>query len=67
MGSEFLWPEEIDRQLNWPPGTAARLVRRGKLPHYILPDGSVRFRWEEVNTLVRRVPTPTADAAGGGS
>jgi YD repeat-containing protein len=28
----------------------------GKLPHYILPDGSIRLRWDEVEPLVRRMP-----------
>jgi hypothetical protein len=49
-------PEEIDRALNWALGTAARLARRRRLPHYVLPDGSLRFCWEEVEALVRHVP-----------
>ena len=43
----LLYPEEIDKRLNWPPGRAERLARRKKLPHVLLPDGAVRFRWEE--------------------
>ena len=50
------YPEQIDRRLNWPLGTAARLARRKRLPHYVLPDGSLRFRWPEVEPLVRHVP-----------
>jgi hypothetical protein len=65
VGRELLYPEEIDRLLNWPLGTAARLVRRGKLPHYILPDGSIRLRWEEVEPLVHRVPAAEGEPAGG--
>jgi hypothetical protein len=60
---EYLYPEEIDRHLNWPLGTAARLARRLRLPHYRLPDGSVRFRWDEVKALVRQVPLSTAGEA----
>jgi hypothetical protein len=54
----YLYPEQIDRLLNWPFGTAARLARRNRLPHYLLPDGSIRLRWEEIEPLVQRVPLP---------
>ena len=50
-----VYPEQIDRVLNWPLGTAARLARRGKLPHYRLPDGSLRFDRAEVEALVEHV------------
>jgi hypothetical protein len=52
----FLAPEDIDARLNWSLGTAARLARRKRLPHYVLPDGSIRLRWDEVEALVRHVP-----------
>jgi hypothetical protein len=52
----FLYPEDIDRRLNWALGTAKRLARQKRLPHYVLPDGSIRFRGEEVESLVERVP-----------
>jgi hypothetical protein len=61
MPTQLLYPGEIDVRLNWPAGQTARLVRRGRLPHYLLPDGSVRLCWEEVVGLVRRVPC-AADA-----
>ncbi len=57
MPTDLIFPEDIDARLSWPPGTAARLARRGKLPHYILPDESIRFRWEEISPLVRHVIT----------
>lgn len=59
--------EEVDRRLNWPLGKAERLARRRKLPHYVLPDGAIRFRWEEIETLIKRVDTSTtpADCASG--
>jgi hypothetical protein len=55
--STFTYPEEIDHFLNWPLGTAARLARRHKLPHYRLPDDSIRFHKDEVEALVRHVPS----------
>jgi hypothetical protein len=48
----FLYPEEIDKRLNWPPGRAERLARRRKLPHVLLPDGAIRFRWEDIESLL---------------
>lgn len=56
MNSPFVSPEQVDRELNWPIGTAARLARRRQLPHYLLPDRSIRFRLEEVKALIRYVP-----------
>lgn len=52
----FLRPEELDKRLNWPFGRALRLARRGKLPHAVLPDGSIRFQWHEIEQLLKRVP-----------
>jgi hypothetical protein len=49
------YPESIDRRLNWPLGTAARMARRRQLPFYRLPDGAIRLRWEEVAPLVEHV------------
>jgi hypothetical protein len=48
----LLYPEEIDKRLNWPPGRAERLARRKKLPHVRLPDGAIRFRWEDIEPLL---------------
>lgn len=52
--TDFVYPEQVDRHLNWPLGTAARLARRGRLPHYVLPDGAIRMRLEEITRLVRK-------------
>jgi hypothetical protein len=60
--TDLAYPEDIDRRLNWPLGTAARLARRRRLPHYILPDGAVRFRWSEVEPLVLSVPAREEEA-----
>jgi len=54
----MLTPEEIDRRLNWPPGRAERLARQRRLPHLILPDGRIRFVWEQIERLV--IPIPLA-------
>jgi hypothetical protein len=63
VADDLEFPEQIDRRLNWQPGTAARLARRGKLPHYVLPNGDLRLRWDEVNSLVRRVAAEHAPSA----
>lgn len=60
MLTDLLYPDDIDARLNWPNGRASRLARAGKIPHYVLPDGSIRFRWDEIAPLVRHV-SPDAD------
>lgn len=55
MTTDLLYPDDIDSRLNWPPGRTSRLAKAGKIPHYVLPDGAIRLRWEEVEPLVRRV------------
>lgn len=66
MPTDLLFPEDIDVRLNWPPGQATRLARRGKLPHYLLPDRSIRFRWDEITSLVQHV-TLTSPLSGKGA
>ena len=59
MPTELLYPDDIDSRLNWPPGRTSRLTRNGVLPHYILPDGSIRLRWDEIAQMVQHViPLP---------
>lgn len=60
---ELSYPEEIDKRLNWPLGRAAKLARQRRLPHLLLPDGSIRFDWDEIKGLVVRVPDATAKEA----
>jgi hypothetical protein len=67
MPKELLYPDDIDSRLNWPPGRTSRLARSGKLPHYVLPDGSIRFHWEEVAALLRYVPADAAPAMSKGA
>lgn len=49
-------PAMIDRLLGWKPGKAERLARQRRLPHIILPDGSIRFDRAEIEALIVRVP-----------
>jgi hypothetical protein len=63
----YLYPEQIDQLLNWPLGTAVRLARRGRLPHYVLPDKSIRLRWDEIEPLVRRIPLSEQQEAASAS
>ena len=64
----LLYPEDIDNRLTWPIGKASRLAKRGKLPHVILPDGSIRFEWGAIAPLIVRVPVvavyPSDDEEG---
>jgi len=53
---------DIDGLFRWPAGTAERLAKRGKLPHYVLPNGDIRFDRAEVEALVKRVPVVPAAA-----
>lgn len=54
---ELLYPTDVDQRLNWPLGKAEKLARQRRLPYILLPDGSVRFRWEEIESLVVAVPS----------
>lgn len=66
MPTDLIYPDDVDHRLNWQPGRASRLARAGKLPHYILPDGSIRLRWDEIAALVQHV-APTSDLREGGA
>lgn len=59
----FLYGTAIDKRLDWPLGRSERLARRGRLPHIVLPDGSIRFEWAEIERLLKRVPAETAEAS----
>ena len=60
----FLFAEDVDRHLGWRPGRAERLARQRRLPHVLLPDGSIRFDWEEIEPLIVHVPAvANADVA----
>lgn len=66
MPPDLLYPDDIDSRLNWPPGRTSRLVRIGKLPHYVLPDGSIRLSWDDIAPLVQHVTTAAPPPATGG-
>lgn len=48
---------DVDLIFKWPHGRAERLARRGDLPFYSLPDGSVRFSRSEIEGLICRGST----------
>ncbi len=58
----LLYPEDVDCRLNWPLGRAERLARRKCLPHVVLPDGSIRFCWSEIEPLLRHVAATTDES-----
>lgn len=60
----FTTPEALDRRMDWKPGRAERLARRRLLPHILLPDGSIRFDWDEIESLIVRVPPATSVEEG---
>ncbi|QEL19911.1 hypothetical protein [Limnoglobus roseus] len=61
MASDLINADEVDRRFLWLTGTAEKLARRNKLPHYLLPDGGLRFQWAEVASMVRHIQ-PTAES-----
>lgn len=52
----FLTGQDVDRRLSLRPGTADRLARRGLLPHVQLPNGIIRFAWDEIASVLSRQP-----------
>lgn len=45
-------------------GRAERRARRGKLPHVILPGGTIRFEWSSIVRLLRHVSPDVAERNG---
>jgi hypothetical protein len=64
MQADLEFPHDVDVRMGWPPGTARRLAKRGTLPHYRLPDGSIRLRWAEVSKLIHPVPASPTHTKG---
>jgi hypothetical protein len=52
----LLYPDDVDRRLSWPLGKAERLGRQRRFPYVLLPDGSIRFRWSQIEPLVIDIP-----------
>ena len=61
----FIYGDEIDKRMGWKPGRAERLARQRRLPHVILPDGSIRFDWNEIEPLIIRVPAVASNEPEG--
>jgi hypothetical protein len=59
----FIYPEDVDRRLGWKPGRAEQLARQRRLPYVLLPDGSIRFDWAEIEPLIVRVQATTNSSA----
>ena len=62
---DLLTERELDKRLRWPLGRAERLARRGKLPHVVLPDGTIRFEWETIEPLIVRVEAEASVVSSG--
>lgn len=60
MPTAMLTGQDIDDRLKWPAGKADRLAKQRRLPHYRLPDGAIRFSWQQIEPLITEVAT-TAD------
>ena len=52
MTEELLKPREVDLLLRYPAGRAARLAKKGLLPHVCLPDGELRFRESDLMQIL---------------
>lgn len=44
MVEQLLTSRDVDRLLRFSSGKSTRMAKAGRLPHIILPDGSIRFR-----------------------
>src|SRR5262249_28558590 len=62
----LVYSASVGRARNWTRGKAERLARRRRLPHYVLPNGEIRFRLAEVLPLVRHVRPQDEEGAGRG-
>jgi len=48
----LLTPWETDDLLRFARGRSELLARKGRLPHITLPDGTIRFRRDEIDQLI---------------
>lgn len=53
--SDLIYPQDVDQRLSWPLGRAVRLARQRRLPYVLLPDGSIRFVWSDIEPLLVKV------------
>jgi len=52
MSQNLLTPAEVDAILRYPFGKSKRLARKGRLPHILLPDGSIRFARRDIEAFL---------------
>lgn len=52
MDIELLRCKEVDRLLRYPYGKTGRLAKAGKIPYIRLPDGGIRIRKDDIETLL---------------
>ena len=52
-------PDEVCELLRLPMRTVSRLARRGDLPCYILPDGTLRFDADELRAWLDSLKNPS--------
>lgn len=43
MCEPLIRPSDLDARLRYPAGRSLRLARKGLIPHFLLPDGEIRF------------------------
>jgi len=60
----FIHGTDVDARLGWSLGRAEQLARQRRLPFHLLPDGSIRFRWDEIEPLIVRVCESAMEVAG---
>lgn len=54
MEITLLKPAEVDLLLRYPAGRSLKLARAGRLPHIVLPDGSIRFDEAKIEAFLTR-------------
>jgi hypothetical protein len=52
----YIFARDVERRVGWKPGRAERLAKQRRLPHYVLPNGDLRFVWAEIEPLIVHVP-----------
>jgi hypothetical protein len=52
----YVFASDVERRVGWKPGRAERLAKQRRLPHYVLPNGDLRFVWAEIEPLIVHVP-----------
>jgi predicted site-specific integrase-resolvase len=53
MKTQLLKPCEVDLLLRYPTGRSLRLARAGRIAHFVLPDGEIRFEEAEIKRILK--------------